>query len=77
MGFRYATYLQAHNLALTGWVRNLPDGRVEAEFEGPKERLNEMLSWCYGGPRSALVSEVEATWETSEARYSDFRLRAF
>ena len=75
VGYRYATYDHATVLGLAGWVRNLPDGRVEAEFEGPKQVLDEMVAWCYVGPRPARVTHVEATWESGEPRYRDFHFR--
>jgi acylphosphatase len=72
VGFRYSTFDRATALGLNGWVRNLPDGRVEAEFEGPKAVLQQMLGWCEIGPRAARVKRVEAAWETGEPRHSDF-----
>ncbi len=73
VGFRYSTCQEArvHNLA--GWVRNLPDGRVEAEFEGSQHDLEAMLSWCHVGPNGAEVSLVEAEWEHNVApKYTAF-----
>lgn len=75
VGFRYATWRQALVLHLTGWVRNLPDCRVEAEFEGPKQALDVMLAWCQAGPPMANVTRVERRWETGESKYQDFRCR--
>ena len=75
VGFRYATYAEALELGLAGWVRNLPDGCVEAEFEGPRERLELMLDWCRRGPRMARVSGVEGRWEAGDPLYQGFRLR--
>ena len=77
VGFRYATYMEAQTLGLAGWVRNLPDGRVEAEFEGSKEALKQMLAWCHQGPRHALVTDVETAWETGDPRWNGFRLRGW
>ena len=48
---------------VTGWVRNLPDGRVEAVFEGPPDRVESMVGWCGRGPRGAEVNGVEVEWE--------------
>jgi acylphosphatase len=60
VGFRYSTLRQAQALGITGWVRNLPDGRVEARFEGPASAVEEMLSWCrQGGPSGAQVRDME------------------
>jgi len=75
VGFRYSTYHEAQALGLTGWVRNVSDGRVEAEFEGPQSSLEQMLSWCRVGPRLAKVTQVDVAWETREPRYNEFRMR--
>jgi acylphosphatase len=77
VGFRYSTHHRAVALGLTGWVRNLADGRVEAEFEGARPELERMLDWCQAGPRFAQVSKIEATWETGEPKYSGFQLRGW
>ena len=73
--FRATTQQQAQALGLTGWVRNCPDGRVEAEFEGSKERLSAMLRWCHQGPSLARVTAVEAQWDQGDARYDAFQCR--
>jgi len=44
---------------VSGWVRNLPDGRVEAVFEGPAGALDAMVAWCHEGPPRARVTRVE------------------
>ncbi len=75
VGFRYSTYHEALGLGLDGWVRNLPDGRVEAVFEGDKDTLDQMLAWCQRGPRMAQVTHVEAAWETGDPKYDAFRMR--
>ncbi len=77
VGFRYSTARQATALGLVGWVRNLPDGRVEAEFEGAKSALEEMLAWCRDGPALAHVTDVELRWESGEACYDRFSLRGY
>ena len=64
VGFRYATHRQAALLDLNGWVKNLYDGVVEAEFEGPRDRLDTMLEWCRVGPAYANVTHVDASWES-------------
>jgi acylphosphatase len=76
VGFRFSTQREAMALGLGGWVRNLYDGRVEAEFEGPRGTLEAMLAWCRGGPAFARVSNVEVEWESGEPRYGgEFRIR--
>jgi acylphosphatase len=66
VGFRYATFRRAVELGLSGWVRNLHDGRVEAEFEGPRDALDEMIEWCRRGPSFSRVTRVDETWSSSE-----------
>lgn len=75
VGFRYATYHEAVARGLNGWVRNLPDSRVEALFEGPKEVLDHMLEWCRHGPRFADVTSVDHTWSEGDPGYGEFQLR--
>jgi acylphosphatase len=57
--FRSSTADRAEQLGLTGWVRNLPDGRVAAEFQGPAEAVEEILAFCARGPSEATVEAVE------------------
>lgn len=57
--YRAYTQQQAQKLGLKGWVRNLPDGRVEAVFEGEKDRVEKMIEWCSKGPPGAGVEGVE------------------
>jgi len=44
---------------VAGWVRNVPDGRVEAVFEGDPQAVDALVEWCRSGPRSATVTAVE------------------
>ncbi|MBW3584967.1 MAG: acylphosphatase [Cyanobacteria bacterium 0813] len=66
VGYRYSTMNQAKYLGLSGWVRNLPDGRVEAVFEGEKKAVEGMISWCRRGPSGATVSELVLEYEDPE-----------
>ena len=65
--FRESTRRCASELALSGWVRNLPDGRVEALFSGPKPACEQALAWIRQGPPSADVTDVEYRWEAGAA----------
>ena len=58
VGFRNACCRRATELGLCGWVRNLPDGRVEVQAEGGSLSLNELRMWCERGPSSAHVRMV-------------------
>lgn len=74
VGFRHATYRQALKLGLSGWVRNLPDGRVEAVVQGDRPVIDQMLAWCRKGPALARVDRVDATWESVHTPYTDFEI---
>jgi acylphosphatase len=54
----------AHRIGITGWVRNLLDGRVEAVFEGDAERVEQMIAWCHEGSPMGRVDSVEVVQET-------------
>jgi acylphosphatase len=73
--FRAHTQDGARRLGLTGWVRNLPDGRVEAVFEGEKERVDEMIEWCRKGSPHSRVDDVEVTWEEYRGEFDSFGVR--
>jgi acylphosphatase len=73
--FRASTRDEALRLELRGWVRNLPDGRVGAVFEGEEDRLRQMLDWCRRGPPGARVDNVEATWGAASNDFQDFSVR--
>jgi acylphosphatase len=61
--FRAQTRDRAKSLDLVGWVRNNPDGTVEATFEGDRERVESMVAWCRRGPAHAQVDDVDVVWE--------------
>lgn len=72
--FRMYTDEEAANLRVRGWVRNLPDGRVEAVFEGERSAVEQMIRWCHKGPPAANVTRVESEWETYHGDLKDFRV---
>lgn len=59
VGFRYAAVREGRRLNLRGWVRNMPDGRVEVVAEGPENAVQKMVTWCHAGPPAALVTAVQ------------------
>jgi acylphosphatase len=61
VSFRATTCHEARRLRLVGWVRNLSDGTVELEAEGPDEQVAALLAWCEHGPPAARVERVEVT----------------
>lgn len=73
--FRATTQEEAYDRGVTGWVKNLRDGRVEAVFEGEEERVREMVDFCHEGSSSARVSDVEVEWGEYTGGFSDFKVR--
>jgi len=63
----------ARSLRLSGHVRNLPDGRVEAVFEGEISAITQAVQWCHHGPSHARVDSVDVTWEKPTGE-SGFRI---
>ena len=61
--FRADAADRARSRGVAGWIRNVPDGAVEAVFEGPDEAVDAMVSWCGRGPRGARVDDVQVEWE--------------
>jgi len=72
--FRAHTKELADELGLTGWVRNLPDGRVEAVFEGEEDAVKEVIEWCKRGPPLASVEKVEVRYEQPTGEFRGFRI---
>ncbi|HEX9307245.1 MAG TPA: acylphosphatase [Anaeromyxobacter sp.] len=62
VAFRASAVDEARRLGLAGWVRNLPDGRVEAEAEGERPDLEAFVRFCQTGPPAARVDQVAARW---------------
>ncbi|MDK7741751.1 acylphosphatase [Helcobacillus massiliensis] len=71
VGYRFWTQHTADQLGLSGWVRNLPDGSVEAEVSGPTEAVDELERACHDGPPAAGVDAVHS--EEIEHRAGDGR----
>ncbi len=72
--FRDTCRRLAEQYGVAGWVRNLPDGRVEAVFEGPADAVCRLVDWARTGPRLAAVDDVAVQPEPPEG-LSAFRLR--
>jgi acylphosphatase len=64
--FRDTARRRAESAGVTGWVRNTPEGAVEAVFEGEPAAVDEMLEFCRRGPSRAEVAAVEVTEEEPE-----------
>jgi acylphosphatase len=61
--FRSEASDRARARGVAGWVRNLPDGSVEAVFEGRRDAVDSLVHWCERGPRGAQVDDVRVQWE--------------
>lgn len=72
--FRQETARLSRDSGVAGWVRNLPDGRVEAVFEGPPAAVEALVGWMGDGPLMAYVEQVETNWEDPSGE-SGFRIR--
>jgi len=73
--FRASTVYEAQNLGLTGWVRNCPDGSVEAVAEGPRDKLDDLVAWCRKGPTGARVTQLDVSWAPAQNDFQSFGIR--
>lgn len=73
--FRSATKHNADRYNVKGWIQNLPDGGVEAVFEGEKEAVQKLIAFCKHGPSSARVTNVDFTWENFTGEFESFKLK--
>jgi acylphosphatase len=73
--FRQYTKQKAERLGVFGWVRNLPDARVEAVFEGEESAVKELVEICRKGPSKAIVENVEVAWEDFLGEFRDFSIK--
>lgn len=75
VNYRRDTRRTAMSLGLTGWVRNLPDRRVEVVAEGEEERIEELIRWCREGPALAIVRGIEVQREAPTGEFEAFTVR--
>ena len=73
--FRSEMRHEAERLGLKGWVRNLPDGRVEAVFEGEEESVKRLVDFCGHGPLGARVKGTNVVWESYTGEFKGFKIR--
>ena len=72
--FRDCARREADRLGVTGWVRNCPDGTVQAHVEGPAEAVAELVLWCREGPRHATVEDLHVS-EAEPRGHARFEIR--
>jgi len=70
--FRESTRREAVSLKLTGWVKNRPDGTVEALIEGPEHEVNRLVSWCQKGPPAARVNSIRKEQDNWQNEFDSF-----
>ena len=75
VAFRAYTVEEARRLGVQGWVRNLPDGRVELEAEGARPAVEALVAWCRHGPPAARVADVRARWSGFQGDLGAFETR--
>ena len=75
--FRAETKRAADRIGVAGWVRNRPDGSVEAMFEGNKAAVEAAVQWCWQGSPGSRVSEVITNWEPYEGTLKRFEITYF
>ena len=74
VAFRWFVRRMARELGVKGWVRNLPDGRVEAVFEGDERAVERMVELCRVGPPAARVDKVRVQSEEYRGEFDDFKI---
>lgn len=82
VGYRQFVKRNARKFDIVGWVRNLPDGRVETIIQGAhsassgqaKENIDQLIGLCKKGPFFAEVEDVQVVWEESTEEYKDFNV---
>ena len=72
--FRYSTSVEAKKVGVTGWVRNVPGGDVEALVEGDRGNVQRLIDWCHVGPPASRVDKVTVEWEEYRGEFSDFSI---
>ncbi|MDJ0521274.1 MAG: acylphosphatase [Planctomycetota bacterium] len=73
--YRASTRDEAGRLGLRGWVRNLPDGRVELEAEGAAAQVASLVAWLYQGPPAARVDDVQVSEQAPSVNEASFEVR--
>jgi len=73
--FRFETRREARMQRVNGWVRNLPNGEVEAILEGEEEDVKKLIAFCEHGFPGATVTGIRVAWEDYAGEFTDFEIR--
>lgn len=76
VGYRFFTERAAHELHLSGWSMNLPDGRVMVEIEGDEDDALRFVDELKIGPRMAVITDVSVAWKPYQGKYKNFFIKA-
>ncbi len=74
VSYRLWTFRQAQSLGLTGWVRNIGKADVEAVFEGPVDKIKQMIKSCHQDPPHAKVEKIDVLWEKATGEFRAFKI---
>ena len=74
VSYRAWTQNTAQKVGLTGWVRNLEDGRIEAIIEGDRDRARELIKLIKKGPKLAKVEHIDVCWEEATGEFDSFEI---
>lgn len=74
--YRQSLKRTALSNSVTGWARNLTDGRVEALLQGDKKNIEKIIQWAREGPPRSHVSKVEVEWDVPAKTYDKFKVRS-
>ena len=75
--YRGFTQETAYALGLKGWSKNLPDGKVEAVFEGDTDKIEAAIKKCWQGPPASRVADIRVIWDEPVEDFTDFSIRYF
>jgi acylphosphatase len=73
--FRENTRKKAAEFELSGFVKNLPNGKVEAVFEGEQEKIEKIIQWIKKGPEAAQIENIEIDWQDYKEEFKNFEIR--
>lgn len=76
VGFRFTAEYVARDKFLTGWVKNLSDGRVEIVFEGDENSINEFMN-ILGDRMARYIKDVDVSWQSYKGEFKDFTIRFY